>query len=32
VAVIPANLGTAGCSIAEMQVARATDGGVIAPK
>jgi hypothetical protein len=32
VAVIPANLGTAGCSMAEMQVVRATDGGVIAPK
>ena len=32
VSVIPANLGTAGCSMAEMQVVRATDGGVIAPK
>ena len=32
VAVMPANLGTAGCSMAEMQVVRATDGGVIAPK
>jgi hypothetical protein len=29
---MPANLGTAGCSMAEMQVVRATDGGVIAPK
>lgn len=32
VAVMPANLGSAGCSMAEMQVVRATDGGVIAPK
>jgi hypothetical protein len=32
VSVIPANLGTAGCSMAEMQVIRPTDGGVIAPK
>ena len=33
VAVMPANLGTAGCSIAEMQVTRVGgDGGIIAPK
>ena len=32
VAVIPANIGSAGCTMAEMQVVRATDGGVIAPK
>jgi hypothetical protein len=32
VAVMPANLGTAGCSIAEMKVTRVGDGGIIAPK
>ncbi len=32
VAVLPANLGTAGATIAEMKVTRTTDGGVIAPK
>lgn len=32
VSVIPGNLGTAGCTLAEMKVNRATDGGVIAPK
>lgn len=32
VANLPANLGSAGVSLAEMQVTRSSDGGVIAPK